>query len=383
MREKQQWSEQAFLTSATRRGFGCTAYVESWRNCEQSAELRSIFDEEVALQYVPEWAIDIVDRMLSSPLAPCGHYSFPTPVLQVCKAIGEERAPDFVIGCYTADSARKTLLSYYIFCLDAWLKEAPLSIASAELARRDSLGKDWGQVLQNIYQTLGERDPIKRLLIERLLHRLRWWVKTHTWEGDRRDRFMLDSYLGDVRGRGDWGEFGEEGLEDPYFTEMEEAEVRRLEQEIRQRVPGSKDLLTRIQETWLCAPKAFRYLERVIIEIGSMGTTEKPDLSRSVLQCEDTYPDLAAHRRWYDSFMMALEAWLAGRTEAIPALGEVTPVKHWLVRMLRHRLELMSQWTRFVAGIPQGRSGLGAVTGGNETYGRKSAVRGNEGNSGD
>ncbi len=168
-----------------------------------NSELKEILEEELNLGKIPEWAVEIVKRQISTFPA-CGHYTFPRPLLEVVDAIKNEKCPDFVISCYTADSERKKLMSYYVYCLDGWLKKAPIEIALAELEMRDNLGKDWKQILSNIYETLGEPTEERSLVIRRLIHRLRWWIKTLTWFDDRRGRFQLDVYSGDVRGDEKW-----------------------------------------------------------------------------------------------------------------------------------------------------------------------------------
>jgi hypothetical protein len=198
------------------------------------------------------------------------------------------------------------------------------------------------------------------LLVDRLIHRLRWWVKSHTWEHDLRTQFGLDQYLGDVRGDGSWGDFSDPELRDPYFTELREPDITAMETRIRHEIPNSEALLTRIQSTWLCAPKAFRYIERVLIEIGSVGTANEPDFARTLLDCQDTYPDFSQAGEWERDLLDRLSAWLAGDGGAIPELGTCTPVKHWIVGLLSYRLQLMANWTRFVGGNPSGQSGKGA-----------------------
>ena len=355
------WTSQAFEASVTGRAWTYTEYDGGWEKCRDSSEIREIFAAEMALETVPDWAREIIDRLLANPLPPCGHYTYPHPIRQICEAIGQERCPDFVIGCYTAEPERKILMSCYIFCLDAWLKEAPLETACAELERRDDLGRDWARIVRAVYETLGESLELRVLLVRRLLHRLRWWLKTLIWRDDRRDRLMLDAYLGDVRGSSEWGDYGNPGFHDPYFAELQEPEVQELAQQIREQVPKGSELLTRIESTWLCAPKAFRYLERLIVEIGSVGSEAPPDFGRSILQCEDTVPDFASSRQWHASFLSSLKAWLDGDGDALPELGPITPVKHWLVRMLRYRLQIYGTYAQYAGGKPRGRSGHRAV----------------------
>jgi hypothetical protein len=346
MNTNAEWSRPNYEASLTSRCWAGTPYDAGWEGSVQygedlpaSAELRAIFEEEMRLGDVPPWATGILDRMIGH-VPTCGHYAFPRPLLQRCEAIGAQQCPPFVLGCYTADAGRKQLMSYCAFCMDAWLADAPLEAASAELAMRPDLGKDWPAICAAVYRTLGARSEPKSLAVERLIHRLRWWVKTLIWSDDRRDRFLPDAYLGDARGQSDVGDYGNPPFGDPYFLERRVPRIQAISQSIRETVPGGQRLLDRIESTWLCAPKAFRYVERILIEIGHIGAAGEPDYSTRVLQCQDACPDFAEARRWYASFAASLDAWLAGDAAAMPSLGESTPVKHWLAHILRHKLRL-------------------------------------------
>lgn len=365
-----EWCRGNYEKSVTSRAWGATPYDAGWEGSRKhgedlpaSAELKAIFEEEMALGEVPGWAAEIIRRMIG-PLPMCGHYAFPLPLVEICQAIGDEKAPAVVHGCYTADSARKTLMSCYVYCLDAWLHTAPLAVAQAELAMRGGLGKDWSRIAEAVYRTLGAPSPAKQAAIRRLIHRLRWWIKTLIWDDDRRDRFQLDAYLGDARGdEANWGNYGNPPFGDPYFEERKLPEVTRLDKQICEMVPGGNALLDRIESTWLCAPKVFRYLERIIIEIGAIGSGKPPKTNVSILQCEDTYPDAASHKAWHDAFMASLAAWLSGAA-ARPDLGEPTPAKHWLVRLLRHKLQLYEKHDPFgnlIGAKPSGKRGTHAI----------------------
>jgi len=422
-----EWCKENYEKSVTSHAWGATPYDAGWdgsakygEDLPASTELRAIFDEEMALGAVPDWAVEIIRRMIG-PLPMCGHYAFPKPLLQICEAIGGEKAAAFVCGCYTADAARKTLMSYYVYCLDAWRKHAPPDVAKAELAMRRclpllpplpprepsfpegshaeaaevaeeigtaQLGKDWPTILDAIYRTLGAPSPPKQAAIRRLVHRLRWWLKTLIWDDDRRDRFQLDVYSGDARGdEAHHSAYGNSPFGDPFFEEKKLPEVQRLDKQIADTVPNGQGLVDRIESTWLCAPKAFRYLERILLEIGAIGSGKPPKSNASILQCEDTYPDAASHKAWYAAFMASLAAWLdapslsacnaailaagagascprsGGLFTIVPAtdsqqgagvtpdarllLGEPTPVKHWLVRLFRHKLHLYEKHDPF------------------------------------
>jgi hypothetical protein len=208
-------------------------------------ELKSVFKEEKALPSVPDWASEIVVRMMELPM--CGYYGYPNNVTQIIEAIAAERCPEVVMRCYTVDPGRKVLMSYYVYCLDAWLKDAPLSSVVAELSLRDSLGKKWDQIASAIFKTLGDRTEIRAVAVERLVHRLRWWIKSLIWSDDRRDRFMLDVYSGDIRGDEEkWGAYENSPYGDPYFAELQLPHVKALEERIRTDIPDGKGLLGRI-----------------------------------------------------------------------------------------------------------------------------------------
>lgn len=324
------------------------------------AEMRSIFEEEKAISDIPRWASDIVSRMMDLPM--CGYYAYPANITQIIDAISVQRCPDIVMRCYTVDSKRKVLLSYYVFCLDAWLKNAPLSFAVAELLLRDHLGKDWKKIASTIYQVLGEQSEIKMIVIERLIHRLRWWIKSLIWLDDKRDRFLLDVYSGDIRGDEEkLGAYGNSPYGDPYFLELHLPHVKAMEERILDNVPNGKELLVRIHSTWLCAPKVFRYLEKLILEIGAIDSDAPSVEFNSILQCEDTYPDFTANHDHYLSLVECLRFWLDGEKEKLPSIEFASPIKRWLVHLLWHKLIFHAKYEenfgRFVGERQHGKAG--------------------------
>jgi hypothetical protein len=364
------WCKENYEKSFTSRAWAATPYDAGWEESQKygidlpsSPELRAIFEEEMALDSMPSSAAEIIDRMIG-PFPMCSHYTFPKPLLQICEAIREERCPEVVIGCYTAGPERKRLMSYYVYCLDAWLKNAPIEVATAELAMRDDLGKDWSKIIAAIYRSLGSPSEQKMLITRRLVHRLRWWTKTLIWLDDKRDRYMLDVYSGDVRGEeAKYGAYGNSPFGDPYFVELELPEMKKLAEEIRE-MPGGKELLVRIESTWLCAPKVFRYLEKLILEIGGIDSEKVPDSEISILQCEDSYPDFTSYKGWYSSFMSLLTAWLENKHEPSSELGYRTPAKHWLARILRHKLQLFERYGnlgKLVGSRPSGTGGSKSI----------------------
>jgi len=356
------WSREAWDASISAR-----AYNPDWwatltpdKEHELWAQLKSIFEEEMAISDIPDWASEIVVRMMELPM--CGYYDYPANITQIIDAIAEQRCPDVVMKCYTVDSDRKVLLSYYVYCLDAWLKDAPLSVVVAELALRDQLGKRWEEIASAIYGTLGDKSRIREIAVERLVHRLRWWIKSLIWSDDRRNRFLLDVYSGDIRGdEENWGAYGNSPYGDPYFAEFEIPHVKAMEERIIEDVPDGRKLLERIHSTWLCAPKVFRYLERLIAEIGAIGSGAIPDDTSPFLQCEDTYPDFTANCEHFTDMLNRLRLWMEGNEGMRLPIGERSPVKRWLVHLLWHKLSFHAKYegnfAKMVGRRPYGRSG--------------------------
>ena len=356
------WSRDAWDATVSAKAYNSDWWATLTAEKEPGlwTELRAVFDEEAGLDEVPDWASEIVVRMMELPM--CGYYAYPENVTQIVEAIAAHRAPDVVMRCYTVDPGRKLLMSYYVFCLDAWLKGALPTIAAAELSRRDGLGKNWREIVTGIYQTLGERTETKSVTVERLIHRLRWWIKSLIWSDDRRDRFLLDVYSGDIRGdEARWSAYGNSPYGDPYFTELGLPHVKAMEARIVADLPEGTELLGDIHSTWLCAPKVFRYLEKLIARIGVIGSGVACDAASPILQCEDTYPDFASNREHFAGLLECLQRWLNGEEDAVPALGAATPVKHWLAHLLRHKLVFHARYeenfAKLVGERPHGKSG--------------------------
>ena len=356
------WSREAWDASISARAYNSDWWGELTPDKESElwAEMRSIFEEEKAISDIPEWASEIVVRMMELPM--CGYYAYPANVTQIIDAISAKQCPDVVMRCYTVDPGRKVLLSYYVYCLDAWLKDAPLSSVVAELSLRDQLGKSWEEIASAIYRTLGEKSEIKEITVERLVHRLRWWIKSLIWSDDRRDRFLLDVYSGDISGdEENWGAYGNPPYGDPYFAELKLPHVKAIEGRILVDAPDGKKLLERIHSTWLCAPKVFRYLEKLIVEIGAIGSEVSPEEAPPILQCEDTYPDFDANHEHFTDLLEGLRLWLDGHEETRPSLGEASPVKRWLVHLLWHKLVFHARYeenfAKLVGERPHGKSG--------------------------
>ncbi|NQT20178.1 MAG: hypothetical protein HQ592_10780 [Planctomycetes bacterium] len=62
--------------------------------------------------------------------------------------------------------------------------------------------------------------------------------------------------------------------------------------------------------------------------------------------------------------MTSLAAWLDGDSKALAELGETTPVRRWLARILRHKLRLYEKHDslgRSLGFQPSGKSGARAT----------------------
>jgi hypothetical protein len=359
------WSQQNWDASLSSKAYNADwwDYLTPEEEPALWAELQKIFEEEQALGSIPSWASELVTRMMELPM--CGYYAFPQNILQIQEAISKQKCPDIVMRCYTVDPSRKILMMYYVFCLDAWLKAAPLTSVAAELRMRDPLGKDWDAIANSIYRVLGTKTELKDVIIQRLIHRLRWWIKSLIWvDGDRRDRFMLDFYGGDIRGDIDyWGAYGNSPYGDPYFTELQLPHIKLLEQRILSQVPDGKALLERIHSTWLCAPKVFRYLEKLLVEIGAIDSQPYTGEVPSYLQCEDTYPNFEILHQQYWQLRNTYQLWLAGRRDLILDLKNPTPIQVWLMHILWHKLVFHGTYEetfgKLVGERPHGKSGTG------------------------
>lgn len=348
------WDKQTWESSISSQCWWFTPYDAGWDECTKYGadissddELKQIVQMELDARPIPDWARGFVGLSVHLP-APCGHYSFPQPCLDAISTIGSGEHPQYVHGCYTADAHRKLRMQDYLLCLDAWLKGAQPSDVIAELIHGGSEAVDWEKVCTSLWEVLGESTDLKRLLIERTCHRYRWWVKTSTWDDDARNRFERDLYLGDVRGSGDT--YGDPVHRDPYFTELESPEARRIEAALRKLDADWQSEFGDIHETWLCGPKSFRALERLLWAIGKELPVKREEPVPGFLACHDTAPDPCDARVWWGEFLAALDAWWQGRQaggsvaeEVSARLGSSDPVKQWLVRLYARRLRMLEE----------------------------------------
>ena len=112
-----------------------------------------------------------------------------------------------------------------------------------------------------------------------------------------------------------------------------------------------------IRDSWLCAPKAFRFLERLLWCVGKEKRAvslpshpmESGDRVPGYLQCEDTYRNIAGGKEWVRAFVAGMRLWIAGgepdgtvASDIQRRLADRTPVKLWLVGLYLRKIELLN-----------------------------------------
>jgi hypothetical protein len=349
------WSKQTYERSVTSRCWWSTPYSDGWDRCRElrdDQELAEILVMEEGLGGTPEWAQRVVERSLNF-LPPCGHYRFPLAYLRALDAIGAETAPVFTYGCFTVDDRRKQQMLDYVFCLSAWLAGAAPRSSARELDCRSAREIDWDGVCRDLWQVLGRRTETKELLIERLIHSQRTKIKESPWDVPDSQRYCQDSHTGHLADHADAAAHYNYIEAATYtYDESSNPRIRHIEGRLGELCPDWEWFRYTIHFGWLCAPKAFRFLERLIWAIGKerrvVHTHDNPlrdgDEVPSFLRCEDLLPDQAAAEAWWDEFRAALSAWWRGGAgeevaakDAMRRLGEPTDVKRWLIRLMHHR----------------------------------------------
>jgi hypothetical protein len=354
-----QWSRETYEQSLSSRCWWFTPYDGGqWSGAVQAdEELRQIVEMEAALGDVPPWAQQVVKRSIRSA-CPCGHYLFPQPYLEVLDAIGAQEVPDLVHSCFTVAHTRKRQAQDYAFCLDAWLAGASPEAAARELTSLGYRQINWQATCAALWQTLGERTEVKELLVERMLHSLRWSIKFTFWDDDADGHpsafaFGRDQYLGDYdRANDAAGAASIDGYyERPTFCyEQASPRVRRMEARLTELLPDWTVWRGQLIEWWLCAPKSFRFLERILWAIGQGRPLQPGDRVPAFLRCEDTYPDQAEAAQWWAAFCAALDGWWRAQpvgsdvsADVQKRLGAPTPVKRWLVRLFLYKLACLEE----------------------------------------
>jgi len=326
--------------------------------------MRDIVAMEQELGQVPEWASAVGIGLL----APCGHYKFPEPLLQVISLIGSSN-PAVIKDtlkhqCYTVERDRKKAAQDYALCLDAWLAGTSPEIPAAELSALAHRKINWPSVCEELWRVLGKRTEKKELLVERILIGLRHAIKATRWDDERAAEFGRDQYLGNFqRGTSD----------DPVFDLLSSPRVKRIEKKLGLIDSQWRSLVSvDLGFWWLCAPKAFRLLERDLWAVGKDSPVEEGEKVSGFLKCEDTYPNQDEAAKWYKSFCDALGTWWKDETptgrvadEVRRRLGDRTPVKKWLVRLLLKKLKTYERTGGSIGAlvnpIPNHKRGRGSI----------------------
>lgn len=382
------WTKDIYENSVSSRCWWFTPYDAGWdeshkygQDMRSDDELAQIVAMEQTLGGVPHWAQRIVERCINF-LPPCGHYLFPRPYMEVVRAIGAQTSPVLVHGCFTVEQERKERMMDYALCLDAWLAGADSEAPARELMARARSSVNWHTVCAELWEVLGEHTETKELLVERTLHQTRWWIKSWAGDDDWGAPLCQDEYLGNFCESGAYAEkYGNPGLRAPSFDQNASPRVQKLETRLAEICPDWQWFRNLIVDgSWPCAPKAFRFLERLLWSIGK----ERPAVSLpsfplehgddvpGFLQCEETYPNPEEAGQWWRSFLAALRAWWRGQPEkgdvadqVNERLGAAMPVKRWLVRLLVRKCELY-EWHeeglgRLLRPRPGSKRGAGPV----------------------
>jgi hypothetical protein len=375
-----EWTKEVYSRTVSSRCWWYTPYDDGWsERLSADDELRQIVMMELELDIIPEWAQRIAERSINF-LPGCGHYLFPRAFLEAVSAIGSQSPPNFVHGCFTVERERKTQMMDYLFCLDAWLAGVGPEVAAGELVALGHRRIGWHTVCVDLWKVLGERTELKQLLVERVLHSQRSKIKSRVWDDDLAADFGRDQYLGNYSKTGNPAKRNSYiNPPVPAFDEQASPRICRIESRLAEICPDWEWFRYTIQYGWLCAPKAFRYLERLLWSIGkerrAVHTRDHPmkngDEVPGFLQCEDTYLDQDEAAEWWRSFCAALQAWLCGEkgqsdvaADVRRRLGKPTPVKHWLVRLLVRKLELLeghAELKRLIRSHPSTKRGTGSL----------------------
>lgn len=335
MANQPEWNKENFHASLSSKCWGCTPYDEGWDNCkaiQEDDELKQIFEMETDLESMPRWASETVLKGIAW-LPPCAHYTFPRQYTDIVNAIGSQKPPDFMPGCFKIDRRRKKQMMDYCVCLDAWVSKAVPQGPAAELSVLAQRRIDWHKVCVDMWEVFGERTEQKVLQIQYVLHAMRSAIKWWKWEDDPGTKFGRDQYLGYA------------GHSCPSLKDIESG----LGEDLKQLRYYCFD------RGWWCAPRAFRMLECLLWRIGKgQGFKDVMETSDDVpgfLQCDDTYAGQSKHEGWVIALQEELGTWRRERksgsvtsSEVVRCLGEATPAKQWLARLFAHKLRMTQKY---------------------------------------
>jgi len=361
------WCKKIWEASVTSRCWSFTPYDQGWDTCaalSRDKELESLVSMEQALDEIPEWASDLVSKHIDSA-APCCHYLFPQPYLRIIESIGAERSPEHVQSCYAVEQDRKKEAQDYCLCLSAWLAGTPSGVPARELHRTAHHQLDWDEICAAIWDVLAERNRVKELLVERLLHNIRWQIKFCVWSDDQEFGFCRDQYLGSYGRDPSLPRIINNYRENlSYVAGTSSPRIEQIEAELSSSLPDFPEVIDGLLSWWLCAPKAFRFLESKLHYIGNMNDdgSSSDGPAPYFLDCLGTYASHKDVAQCWRALCKAMDDWSHDRTvcgkmgrAVADRLAEKTPVKRWLVRLLLrklHRLEENGEeLSRYTSGV--------------------------------
>ncbi|MBN1917606.1 MAG: hypothetical protein JW889_06825 [Verrucomicrobia bacterium] len=350
------WDRTTYEASLTSRCFSWTPFCEweaRWgdRCLKDDLHVRRLVELEQAASPIPLWA-QMVCRQIDA-MPPCG-WAIPQHVEAVCTNIGRQDAEACIPPrCYSLGPERLELMARIAVLLDGWVKGLDPDEVAAGLEQLDGHGRPWWCLVHDVWGVLGERQARRVLLARRLLARLRFWLRA-PYGPDKADDnarlgYMYSVSLGKYPG---WDYFG---------FEEHEPEVVDLNERIRRSLDEPQRWIDLITYTWPCAPKAFRFIERLIAAIGRVpadgpcAPTELPNkLPTGLLRIDGTYLDTDTSRGVYSTAIAALSDFVgealridartsgdvdpAWRDRLPRLLGKASPLATWLVALVLVRL---------------------------------------------
>ena len=262
-----EFTRENYEKTISSKCWACTPFNAGWdesikygEDLRNNQDLRIIVGLEMSASEIPSWAEEIsVSQIGNIPM--CGHYLFPRNIEEILAGIKGETTIEFFTSCYTAPPERKDLVTSLVKILEAWLcgNDEKTAINIVEVSQNAMIDN---YVIERTYSALGSNTNAKAAQVKRLRNRLKWWIKTFIWEGDNRETFSKDELPKNERHRD--ADYGNKGFTDPYFAELELEENKNLEKSIRLDNSLDSKIIDQIHSTWLCAPKLFRYLEKIL-----------------------------------------------------------------------------------------------------------------------